>query len=96
MLDGGFLKDLCGGVEISTSRKFEHQIRFVTTFHVALISNNDMPLQMQPNAVGKRVGWRLMNRFTDAGDPAIDNVTVFAMERGVRELRARLVTRSHR
>ena len=89
MLDSGFLKDQCGGVEISTSRKHEHQIRFETTFHPFLISNSDAPLNIQPNDVGvraKRVGWRLMNRFADAGDPAIDDVTVFTAERGVRDL----------
>merc|ERR1712185_856437 len=48
-LDGGFLKDLCGGVEISTSRKHQHQIRYETTFHGALIYNDDMALTIKPN-----------------------------------------------
>jgi hypothetical protein len=34
----------------------------------------------------KRVGWRLMNRFVDSDDLSIDNVSVFAAERGVRDL----------
>jgi hypothetical protein len=89
VLDGGFLKDLCGGVEISTSKKNLHQIRFETTFHVFLVSNNEGALTIEPNEPGvrfKRVGWRMMNRFADAGDPAIDDATVFAAERGVRDL----------
>ena len=89
MLDSGFLKDQCGGVEISTSLKHEHQMRFETTFHAFLISNSEGPLPIQPNDAAtraKRVGWRLMNRFADAGDPAIDDATVYAAERGVRDL----------
>mmetsp|Transcript_82832 Transcript_82832/g.165327 ORF Transcript_82832/g.165327 Transcript_82832/m.165327 type:complete len:646 (-) Transcript_82832:147-2084(-) len=87
-LDGGFLKDLCGGVEMSTSKKYGHQIRFETTFHVVLISNNDSALPIKPNDVNtraKRVGWRMMNRFAPEGDASIDNVTVFAAENGLRE-----------
>ena len=55
----GFLKDLCGGVEMSTSKKHKHQIRFETTFHPWLVSNNDEPLKIAPNDVAvraKRVG----------------------------------------
>jgi hypothetical protein len=81
VLDSGFLKDLCGGSEISTSRKNEHQIRFFTTFHVVLLSNNDTPLRIAPNGSAvreKRVGYRMMHRFARDGDPAIDDVIVFA------------------
>jgi len=88
-LDGGFLKDLCGGVEMSTSKKFGHQIRFDTTFYSALISNNDAALPIKPNDAAtraKRVGWRMMNRFAPEGDASIDDVTVFAAENGLREL----------
>ena len=81
---------MCGGVNISTSRKHLHQIRFATTFHAFLISNSvDTPLTIQPNDAAvraKRVGYRMMSRFADAGDPAIDDATVFAAERGVRDL----------
>jgi hypothetical protein len=42
-LDGGFLKDLCGGVEMSTSKKFGHQIRFETTFYSVLMMNKFAP-----------------------------------------------------
>ena len=86
VLDGGFLKDLCGGSEISTSLKREHQIRFLTTFHAVLLSNNDTPLRIAPNGSAvreKRVGYRLMHRFVAACDPAIDDVTVFAKVDGL-------------
>ena len=88
-LDGGFLKDLCGGVEMSTSRKFGHQIRFETTLYPVFISNNDTALPIKPNDAAtraKRVGWRMMNKFAPAGDASIDDVTVFPAENGLREL----------
>ena len=91
-LDGGFLKDLCGGVELSTSKKFGHQIRFETTFYTALISNNDAALPIKPNDAAtraKRIGWRMMNRFAPEGDESIDDATVFAAENGLRELIAK-------
>ena len=89
VLDGGFLKDLCGGVEMSTSRKYKGQIRFETTFHPFLISNSDACLDISPNDAAtraKRVGWRMMNTFAPPGDASIDNVTVFAADNGLREL----------
>ena len=49
VLDGGWLKDLCGGVEMNTSAKYGHQIYFEITFHAVLISNNDQPLDISPN-----------------------------------------------
>lgn len=88
MLDGAFLKDLCGGVQIETSRKYEHQIHFDTTFHGVLISNNDLPLDINPRegTLEKRFGYRMLNRFAAAGDPSIDNCHVFPREEGLREL----------
>ena len=67
--------------------KHEHQIRFQIECHVFLISNNDGALDIAPNDHGvraKRRGWRMMNRFVDAQNPAIDNSTVFAQELDVR------------
>ena len=83
VLDGGWLKDLCGGVEMSTSKKHGHQIHFETTFHTFLISNSEGALMTTPNEPGlraKRVGWRMMNRFADEGDSSISGATVFAAE----------------
>jgi hypothetical protein len=88
-LDGSFLKDLCGGVQMSTSRKNDHQIRFETTFYTVLISNNDTAQPIKPNDAAtreKRVGWRMMNKFVTKGNASIDNVTVFPAETGLREL----------
>lgn len=86
-LDGGFLKDICGGLELSTSMKNEHQVRFEATFRVVIISNNDKPLDISPLAGtrDKRKGWFMNNRFVDANDPRIDNVKFFPMEASVRE-----------
>jgi hypothetical protein len=83
------LKDLCGGVEMATSRKYGHLIRFETTFHVLFLANSDQALKADPNDIGmrkKRVGYRMVNRFAAEGDSVIDNVTVFADEKGVRNL----------
>ena len=92
VIDGGWLKDLCGGVEMSTSAKYGHQVRFETTFHPVLISNSVQPLDITPNddtVRRKRVGFRMMNRFAPPGDAFIDGLTVFAAEAGVRELIAK-------
>ena len=65
-LDGGFLKDLCGGVEMSTSKKFGHQIRFETTFYSALISNGCTPTVQRPVTTGDpRCGKLLESRIVD-------------------------------
>ena len=87
VLDGAFLKDLCGGVQIETSRKYEHQISFDITFHGVFISNNDTPMDIKPRegTVEKRVGYRMLNRFAASGDTSIDNIHVFAREEGLRE-----------
>lgn len=87
VLDGAFLKDLCGGVQIETRRVYEHQIHFDTTFHFVLISNNDLPLDINPRegTLEKRFGYRMLNRFAAPGDPSIDNCHVFPREEGLRE-----------
>ena len=91
VLDGAFLKDLCGGVQIETSRKYEHQMRFDTTFHQVLICNNETPMKIDPyeGTAEKRFGYRMLNCFTAPDDHKIDNIHVFAREEGLREMLGR-------
>lgn len=92
VLDGGYLKDCCGGDDISCSKKGEHQIHFRSTMIPLIISNNETPLEITPNDEAtrkKRLGWRMMQKFTDGDDEVDEANGIFLAVNGFRDLIAK-------
>jgi hypothetical protein len=88
-LDGGYLKDCCGGDIISCSRKNEHQIRFRSTMYPVLISNNDTELEITPNDEAtrkKRLGWLMMQKFTNDEAEVDEANGIFLAVNGFRDI----------
>ena len=94
MLNGAWLKELCGGADQDVRQNYGHLKRFTTTFHAVISCNARLdangrfePLPIDPWAgtLDKREGFVFPFRFVPAGDPEIDNKTVFPQIDGLRE-----------